>query len=435
MNSLKLEKIDPSAIKARKRQWRKYSRAQLKAACQLLEMSGDTEITPLIDKDDCVAFGEEFVLAAQQLGLKSITVVRSNNMTPDELRLYALNAQKMFDMGEFDEALLAEELQELEKLLGSESLTGLAFEEGELTRLLNLEEAAIESGERAFDPDLPSITQPSDLWTLGKDGKHRFLCATALEDPSYAKLMSGELASFGCTDMPYNLGMRDISSDTTREEFAFAHGEMSPNEFTRFQTTFMRLMKENSKPGSLHAFFMSYHYLAELFRAGLIVFGRPKAMCTWIKSQPGQGSLFRSQTEQVVYFKNGNAPHRNNVQLGKHGRNRTTAWHYDGMTTPSAERDELLKLHATPKPVDLLKDAMLDVTARGEIVLDPFAGIGSVAVAAESCNRRAFMVEIEPRFVDAAIRRMRSTFEMEAYRESDGASFSELEAELLGETA
>lgn len=78
------------------------------------------------------------------------------------------------------------------------------------------------------------------------------------------------------------------------------------------------------------------------------VLDRPTAMCTWVKSQPAQGALFRSQPEQIVFFKNGNAPHRNNVQLGKHGRNRSTAWHNDGMTTASSDRAELLKEHATP---------------------------------------------------------------------------------------
>ncbi|MEO9461454.1 MAG: site-specific DNA-methyltransferase [Marinomonas sp.] len=241
--------------------------------------------------------------------------------------------------------------------------------------------------------------------------------------------MNGQLAQFGITDAPYNLPMSTISSDPNREEFSFGHGEMSPNEFTRFLTTVMRSMKAASKEGSLQAFFMSYHFLLELLRAGTIVFGRPKAMCTWVKSQPGQGSLFRSQTEQVAYFRNGDAPHINNVQLGKHGRNRSTAWHYDGMTTASSERADLLKEHATPKPVDLLQDAILDVTNKGGIVLDPFGGIGSTMLAAHACERRAHLIEIEPRYVDVTIRRMHSAHGVEAVRVSDGKFFSELEAE------
>ena len=146
---------------------------------------------------------------------------------------------------------------------------------------------------------------------------------------------------------------------------------------------------------------------------------------TWVKTHPGQGSLFRSQTEQIV--RSGKVSHRNNVQLGKHGRTRSTAWHYDGMTTATTERSELLKEHATPKPTDLLQDAILDVTARGGIVLDPFGGIGSTMVAAHAAERRAYLIEIEPRYVDVAIRRMRAAFGLEAIRVRDGASFSDLE--------
>lgn len=97
------------------------------------------------------------------------------------------------------------------------------------------------------------------------------------------------------------------------------------------------------------------------------------------------------------------------------------------MTTASAERDETLKFHATPKNVQMLKDAILDVTARGGIVLDPFAGIGSTMLAAHSAERRAYCIEIEPKFVDVALRRMHNTYGLDAIRASDGASFRALD--------
>ncbi len=425
MNSHTIEYLSPQVLKPRARAWRKYSREQLDTACKLLENNGGLVVEPpLLDSENRVVCGGAIVLAAQKLGLEAIPILRVNSMSPEELRLYAINAHKLTDMGSYDDLLLAEELRELEKLLGEEGLKILAIAEGELTRLLGLDGSTVE--EKTIDgaDEGEPITRPGDVWKMER---HRLLCGDALNEASFAALMVGELAQFGLTDMPYNLKMKDISSNPDREEFAFAHGEMSPNEFTRFQTTFMRHMKEWSEPGSLHAFFMSYHFLPETFRAGMIVFGRPKAMCTWIKGQPGQGSLYRSQTEQVLFFRNGDAAHRNNINLGKHGRNRSTAWHYDGMTTASAERDELLRYHATPKSVPLLKDAILDVTSRGGIVLDPFAGIGSIFLAAHSAERRAFGIEIEPRFIDVAIRRMRSAFGIDAIRESDGLSFSELE--------
>ncbi len=136
-----------------------------------------------------VVFGEEFVIAARQLGLKSITVVRSERMSPDEFRLYAANVQKVLDMGEFDEAVLSEELKELEKLLGSERLTDLAFEEGELTRLLGLDTQVIEEKAQVEKSEAPGICASGDLWIAGN---HRYLCASALDPASYRVLMADD---------------------------------------------------------------------------------------------------------------------------------------------------------------------------------------------------------------------------------------------------
>jgi DNA modification methylase len=430
MNTHRIEYLAPEALKPRVRAWRRHSKEQIDTAVRLLSGNGQVVEPPLVDAENRVVCGGAIVMAAQKLGLASIPVLRVSSMSVEELRLYAINAHKLSDMGGYDEILLAEELRELEQLLGEGSLKLLAMAEGELTRLLALDQQEVEEPDTAAYEQLEPVTRPGDLWQIGS---HRLLCGNSLEAGNFRELMGTEKAQFGLTDMPYNLSMRDISSSREREEFAFAHGEMSPHEFTRFQTTFMRHMKEWSEPGSLHAFFMSYHFLPETFRAGMIVFGRPRAMCTWVKSQPGQGSLFRSQTEQVVYFRNGGAPHRNHVMLGKHGRNRTTAWHYDGMTTASAERAELLQIHATPKPVKMLSDAILDVTDRGGIVLDPFCGSGSIVLAAHATERRAFAIEIDPGFVDATLRRVRTALGIDAVRAADGRSFSELEANLFEE--
>lgn len=423
MNSHSLKYRNPATIKLRKRAWRKYPARQIAEAVRQLERTGAVIEPPLIDNEGYAVCGGAIIQAARRLGWKEIPVLLVANMTPEELRLYAINAHMLNDLGANDDASLVEELRELDRLLEADVLKCLAMDEGELTRLLKLGERASASG-LGIPSSLPGtvVTRPDDMWLIGR---HRILCASSLERSSFLALMQGELAQFGLTDSPYNLPMSMISSDPAREEFAYAHGEMSPNEFTRFLTTAMRLMKEASEPGAWHAYFMSYHFLLELLRAGTVVFGRPKAMCTWVKSQPGQGSPFRSQTEQVVYFRNGDAPARDNVALGKHDRNRSTAWQYDGMTTASNERSELLKSHATPKPVDLLQDAILDVTTYDGVVLDPFGGIGSTMLAAHAVERRGYLIEIEPRYVDIAIRRIQTATGLQATRASDGRRFED----------
>lgn len=119
------------------------------------------------------------------------------------------------------------------------------------------------------------------------------------------------------------------------------------------------------------------------------------------------GSFYRSQHELVFVFRNGKGPHRNNIQLGQFGRNRTNIWHYPGVSTQSKQGDEgnLLALHPTVKPVQLVADAILDCSARGDLILDSFLGSGSTLVAAERVGRVCYGIEIDPLYVDVAIRR------------------------------
>ena len=115
----------------------------------------------------------------------------------------------------------------------------------------------------------------------------------------------------------------------------------------------------------------------------------------------------RSQHELIFVFKNGAARHRNNVRLGQFGRNRTNSWPYPCLSSFGRQGDEgnLLELHPTVKPVALVADAILDCSARGDVVLDGFSGSGSTIIAAERVGRVCYTMEIDPIYVDTAIRR------------------------------
>src|SRR5436305_9144195 len=118
------------------------------------------------------------------------------------------------------------------------------------------------------------------------------------------------------------------------------------------------------------------------------------------------GSFYRSQHEFVVVLKRGDTPHRNNVQLGKFGRNRSNVWSYPNPSSfgRAGEEGNLAAQHPTVKPVPLIADALLDSSARGEIVLDPFLGSGSTLIAAHRVGRVCRGIEIDPLYVDLAIR-------------------------------
>ena len=158
-------------------------------------------------------------------------------------------------------------------------------------------------------------------------------------------------------------------------------------------------------------------------------------IAVWCKNNPGMGSLYRSGHEFVLVLRHPGAGNVNNVQLGKHGRSRSNVWHY-----PSANdfgrgggEGDLLARHPTPKPVPLISGAILDVTARGALVLDPFLGSGSTIIAAERTGRICYGIELDPIYVDVAVRRWQDLTGKDAVEAASSKTFAELEAERAGD--
>src|SRR5947208_13858936 len=125
-----------------------------------------------------------------------------------------------------------------------------------------------------------------------------------------------------------------------------------------------------------------------------------------VKNKDGMGSLYRSQHELVFVFKQPGGANRNNVQLGQFGRNRSNVWQYPGANSFArcGAEGNLLALHPTVKPVALVADAILDCSARDDIVLDGFLGSGTTVIAAERTGRRCFGLELDPGYVETILR-------------------------------
>ena len=158
-----------------------------------------------------------------------------------------------------------------------------------------------------------------------------------------------------------------------------------------------------------------------------------KHLCVWSKTNGGMGSLYRSQHELVFVFKSGTGKHINNVELGKNGRNRTNVWTYAGANS-FGEGQGGLEMHPTVKPVALVRDAILNCSLRGGLVLDPFCGSGSTLVAAEQSGRRGFGIEIDPAYCDVILRRLTDTFGLIPRLGDDGPVFKEVEADRVSES-
>jgi len=187
-------------------------------------------------------------------------------------------------------------------------------------------------------------------------------------------------------------------------EFAAASGEMTSQQFVAFLKDIAEHLVRYTTGGSIHYICMDWRHLRELLEAGQHAYSALLNLIVWVKTNPGQGSFYRSQHELILAFKAGEAPHRNNVELGRHGRNRSNVWTYSGVNTFRTGRMDDLAVHPTVKPVAMAADAMRDCTRRGDGVLDPFIGSGTTILAAERVGRRTFGMEIDPLYVDVAIR-------------------------------
>jgi DNA modification methylase len=386
---------------------RTHSRKQIKQIARSIEKFGFCNPV-LVDEAKQIIAGHGRVEAAKLLGLEAVPTCQLSHLSEADKRAYVLADNKLAERAGWDKALLAIELQGLIELDVDIELTGFEMAEVDII----LEDAREASGDSTGPEDAapeplpgPAVSQAGNLWLLGQ---HRLLCGDARDQAAYDALLDGGKAEFVFTDPPYNVAVDGHVCGLGRvhhREFAMASGEMSAAEFTAFLQSVFRRLAENSIDGSIHQICMDWRHLWEMLAAGREVYSELKNLCVWNKTNAGMGSFYRSKHELIFVWKSGSAAHVNNFELGQHGRHRTNVWDYAGVNTMRTGRMEELAMHPTVKPVALVVDAVKDCSRRGGLVLDPFCGSGTILIAAERTGRKARALEIDPAYVDVAVRR------------------------------
>jgi DNA modification methylase len=408
---------------------RTHSKTQIRKIAESIRAFGFTNPV-LIDKTDTIIAGHGRVEAAKLLGLEQVPTIRLESLTPAQIRAYVIADNRLAEDAGWDDQILKIELQNL-ILDGSIDVSCTGFETAEIDLIISEVPPEDES-----DDDLPAtvgppVSGPKDLWHLGP---HRILCGDARAETVLAQLMGEKRADIVFTDPPYNVvihGHATGNGKTHHMEFAMASGEMTEVEFREFLSASLSQLAAWSKNGSVHYVCMDWRHMSELLAAGKQAYDSLLNLCVWAKDNGGMGSFYRSQHELIFVFRNGKAQHRNNIQLGKFGRYRTNVWQYPGANTLSRSGTEgdLLSMHPTVKPISLAADALLDASARGEIVLDAFLGAGTTLLAAERVGRVCYGLEIEPKYVDLAIRRWQMLTGEHAILDGTTKTFSEVEEE------
>jgi ParB-like chromosome segregation protein Spo0J len=405
-----------------------HSKKQIRQIADSIKRFGFT-IPILVDEKGFILAGHGRFAAAQLLGLREVPALTVSGLSDAEKRAYILADNKLVEKAGWDRAALATELGELAPLLAAAgldiALTG--FEPAEIDALIG----DLVDPEQDPADELPEIAREAvshigDLWQMGPH--HRLQCGDARDSKNYRQLLARERAAMVFTDPPFNLRISSIQGRgrIRHREFVEASGEMSREAFTKFLTDCFALTAQYSIAGSIHYFFIDWRHMGEMLAAGEQVYGGPKNLVVWAKTNAGQGSFYRSQHELIFVFKSGTAPHINNFELGQHGRNRSNVWSYAGVNTFRRGRLDDLSIHPTVKPVALVADAMRDCSRRGDIVLDPFMGSGTTILAAERVGRRGYGLEIDPLYVDAAVRRWQQFTKRDAILTATHQTFDEV---------
>lgn len=385
-----------------------------------------------IDAEYGVIAGQLRCEVAKDLGMTEVPAIRVTDATESEIRAFMIAENRIAELGEWDPKRLAVEFDFLASVNFDLELTG--FETPEIDLVFG--EAAENNSDDAADevavPDLntPPVTAEGDLWGLG--GRHLLLCGNALEPSAYEALMDGAAAQMVFTDPPYNVRINGNVCGTGsihHPEFVMASGEMTIREHTEFLQTSFTNIANHSLNGAIHYICIDWRHLLHAQLAAQGIFDEFKNLVVWNKSNAGMGSFYRNKHELVLVFKCGNAPHINNFGLGDGGRYRTNVWDYPSVNSFSPDRKDDLQLHPTVKPAAMVADAMLDCSKRGGIVLDPFAGSGTLFIAAEKTGRIGYGMELDPRYVDVAIRRWEKFTGGEARHAVTGATFTETAAQ------
>ena len=381
----------------------------------------------LVDADNHVLAGHGRLLACHKLGILEVPTISLAHLTPVQAKAFMLADNRLTEIAKWDEHLLATQLKELSIVNLDFDLEATGFTIGEI----DLRIEALDHVEDDLADELPpviegpAVTQLGDLWLLGE---HRLYCGNAQEAQSFELLMNAQSAGMVITEPPYNVKVQGHvggKGKIKHQEFAMASGEMSSVEFTQFLKTTFDLLATHSLRGSVHTIFMDWRHLPEIIEAGQAVYSALLNMCVWVKNQAGMGSLYRSQHELALIYKNGTASHQNNVQLGRFGRYRTNVWNYGGIQSMRhGEEGDLLAMHPTVKPTQMIADAILDCSKRNDIILDPFLGSGTTLLACERVGRRCYGMELAPSYVDTAIRRWQMMTGEEAVHAITGLTFT-----------
>lgn len=375
----------------------------------------------LVDAEDRIIAGHGRVLAAEELGLESVPTILLDHLSESEQRAFILADNRIAENSTWDKDLLALEMAELSELGLDTGLTG--FSAAEINKLLS---SGIESDPKEDEtPDVPDepVSHPGDLWVLGN---HRVLCGDATNVENVTLLLAGAAPGLMVTDPPYGVEYKAEWREVVHGAAAAPRSTGAVTNDDRVDwAAALRLF-----PGDVAYLWHAAGKVVETAKTLDEIGFERRSHIIWAKQHFAiSRGHYHWQHEPCWY----------GVRQGKSGhwlgdRKQSTLWEIPNANAFGGKSDDGKTVHSTQKPVEVMRRPILNHTMPGDAVYDPFLGSGTTVIAAEITGRRAYGLEIEPRYADVIVRRWQGFADAIATLEGDGRSFDSVAADRLGET-
>ena len=400
IESVSLAKLIPYARNART-----HSEAQVAQIAGSIREFGFTNPV-LIDAADGIIAGHGRVMAARALGLSEVPCIRLAHLTETQRRAYVLADNRIALNSGWDADMLALELTELR--IDDFDLSLLGFDDAELAALLNQPTDGLTDPDEVPEPPAVPVAAPGDVWLLGN---HRLACGSCTDAHTVEALLAGALPHLMVTDPPYGVEYAANWRDDALggKEGGRATGAVDNDNLADWRDAWALF------PGDVayvwHAGNKAHIVADSLLASALEI----RAQIVWAKSQHviSRGH-YHPQHEPCWYA----------VRKGATGhwsgdRKQSTLWQI-----PKPQKSETG--HSTQKPIECMKRPIENNSAPGDAVYEPFSGSGTTIIAAEMTGRRCYAVELNPAYVDVAVRRWQDFAGREATLEGDGRTFAQL---------
>jgi DNA modification methylase len=363
-----------------------------------------------------VRAGNGRLLAARELGWTHVAAVVVDE-SEVEATAYAIADNRSGELAAWDDEALAKLLESLP----SDAFAATGFDDADLQQLLDTLSPAIVEEDDAPAVQAQAVTRKGELWLLGD---HRLLCGDSTKSADVLRVLAGQKAALCATDPPYLVDYTGERPNDSGKDWSATYKEVDITDADGF---FRGVFTNVLSVLAPHAAIYCWHAHK---RQGLIssvwedLGILDHQQIVWVKPTPVFGRVFwhfRHEPCMMGWVK-GSIPEHDGDQAFN------SVWEIDWGGKAKIVGNE----HPTQKPVEIFARPMRKHTRRGDVCFEPFSGSGSQIVAAEQLERRCCAIELEPVFVDVAVRRWQTLTGREAVLEGDGRTFAEVSAERLG---